>query len=98
MQNRGAEPNAASYSIPPLLDRAAEARSRQLLTAMAAFRDGDFSVRLPNDWTGLDARLAEAFNQALSQEQRISTEVARISETVGRDGRLRQRMSVPGAV
>jgi HAMP domain-containing protein/signal transduction histidine kinase/DNA-binding response OmpR family regulator len=65
---------------------------------MTAFRDGDFSVRLPNDWIGLDGRLAEAFNQALSQEQRISTEVARISETVGRDGRLRQRMSVPGAV
>ena len=45
-------------------NESAEARSRQLLTAMTAFRDGDFSVRLPNDWVGLDGRFAEAFNQA----------------------------------
>ena len=83
---------------PVATDLAAEARQRQILTAMTAFRDGDFSVRLPNTWVGLDGRLAEAFNQALSQEQRIATEVARLSNTVGRDGRLRQRMSVPGAV
>lgn len=54
----------------------AEVRSRQLLTAIIALRDGDFSARLPNDWIGLDGRLAEAFNQALSHEEHISTEVA----------------------
>ena len=79
-------------------NESAEARTRQLLTAIIAFRDGDFSARLPNDWIGLDGRLAEAFNQALSHEQHISTEVARLSETVGRDGRLKQRMSLPGAL
>ena len=81
-----------------LANESAEARSRQLLTAIIAFRDGDFSARLPDDWIGLDGRLAEAFNQALSHEQHISTEVARLSETVGRDGRLKQRMSLPGAL
>ncbi len=75
----------------------AESRSRQLLTAITAFRDGDFSVRLPSDWVDLDGRLAEAFNQALSYEERLAKEAARLSETVGRDGRLRQRMSLPGA-
>jgi HAMP domain-containing protein/CheY-like chemotaxis protein/signal transduction histidine kinase len=108
MQNGSTQRNNAVHSAPPLSDDdvsvlraerlATEARSRQLLTAMIAFRDGDFSVRLPNDWIGLEGRLAEAFNQALSQEQRISTEVARLSKTVGRDGRLQQRMSVPAAV
>jgi hypothetical protein len=38
---------------------AAELRQRQLLSAMTAFRDGDFSVRLPADWDGLDGRIAE---------------------------------------
>jgi HAMP domain-containing protein/CheY-like chemotaxis protein/signal transduction histidine kinase len=76
----------------------AEARSKQLLAAIIAFRDGDFSVRLPDDWSGLDGRLAEAFNQALSHEQRISSEIARLSQAVGKDGRLKQRMSLPGAV
>ena len=77
---------------------AAGARSRQLLMAMMAFRDGDFSVRLPADWPGMDGRIAEAFNQSVAHEGRISYEVARLSVTVGKEGRLKQRMSVPGAV
>jgi HAMP domain-containing protein/two-component sensor histidine kinase/putative methionine-R-sulfoxide reductase with GAF domain len=79
-------------------DDPAAARSRQLLTAMLAFRDGDFSARLPADWPGTDGRVAEAFNQSLAHEGRISREVARLSVTVGKDGRLKQRMSVPGAI
>ena len=53
-------------------DDPAAARSRQLLMAMVAFRDGDFSVRLPADWPGVDGRIAEAFNQSLAHEGRIS--------------------------
>ena len=73
-------------------------RSRQLLTAMLAFRDGDFSVRLPADWPGAEGRVAEAFNQCVAHESRISREVARLSLTVGKEGRLKQRMSVHGAI
>ena len=79
-------------------DDPAAARSRQLLMAMVAFRDGDFSVRLPADWPGVDGRIAEAFNQSLAHEGRISREVARLSVTVGKEGRLKQRMTLPGAV
>jgi hypothetical protein len=76
----------------------AAGRSRQLLMAVMAFRDGDFSVRLPADWPGIDGRIAEAFNQSLAHEGRISREIARLSVTVGKEGRLKQRMTVPGAV
>src|SRR5665213_1089053 len=79
-------------------DDPAATRSRQLLMAMVAFRDGDFSVRLPADWPGADGRIAEAFNQSLAHEGRISREVARLSVTVGTEGRLKQRMTLPGAV
>ncbi|HET7204636.1 MAG TPA: HAMP domain-containing protein [Steroidobacteraceae bacterium] len=77
---------------------AAEARQRQLLSAMTAFRDGDFSVRLPADWAGVDGRIAEAFNQAIGHKERLRDEVDRLTSTVGREGRLRQRMSLPGAM
>src|SRR6266853_115880 len=50
---------------------------------LAAFRDGDFSVRLPLAWPGIEGRIAEAFNQTISQEQRIAEEVTRLSITVG---------------
>ncbi|MDB5620448.1 HAMP domain-containing protein, partial [Tardiphaga sp.] len=79
-------------------DDPAAARSRQLLMAMVAFRDGDFSVRLPADWSGVEGRIAEAFNQSVAHEERISQEVARLSVTVGKEGRLKQRMTLPGAV
>ena len=75
-----------------------EARSRQMLATMVAFRDGNFSARLPSDWEGIDGQIAAAFNQALSHEDQLSREMARLSRTVGREGRLNQRMSVPGAI
>src|SRR4029077_3640674 len=56
--------------------------ARQLLVAVLAFRDGDFSVRLPANWKGTEALIAEAFNQTLAHEERIAQEVARLSITV----------------
>ena len=76
----------------------AEARSRLVLAAMVAFRDGDFSVRLPVGWAGTDGRIAQTFNQAITQKQRTSVEISRLSAAVGKEGRLRQRLSLPGAV
>jgi HAMP domain-containing protein/signal transduction histidine kinase/CheY-like chemotaxis protein len=75
-----------------------EGRSQLLLSAMSAFRDGDFSYRLPSDWAGIEGQIAEAFNQSIAHEDRISREVARLSIAVGRDGHLKQRMSLPGAI
>ena len=71
---------------------------KQILVAVLAFRDGDFSARLPSDWTGTEGRIAEAFNRTLSNQQRITHEISRLSETVGKEGQLKQRMSLPGAV
>ncbi len=72
-----------------------DAKMQGILVALVAFRDGDFSVRLPLDWTGTEGRIAEAFNQAIAQEDRISREVTRLSITVGKEGRLKQRLSMP---
>jgi HAMP domain-containing protein/two-component sensor histidine kinase len=74
-----------------------EARSKRILAAMVAFRDGNFSARLPSDWEGVDGQIAAAFNQAVSHEDQLSHEIARLRRTVGREGLLRQRMSVPMA-
>jgi len=76
----------------------AEQRSRQILTAIMAFRDGNFSVRLPGNWLGIDGRIAEAFNQTIDHEEQISNEIKRLSVSVGKEGRLKQRMTLPGAI
>jgi len=76
----------------------AEGRSRQILLAIIAFRDGEFSKRLPTDWPDVDGEIAAAFNQTIAHEARIAAEVARLSETVGKEGRLKHRMSLPGSL
>ena len=60
---------------------------------MIAFRDGDFSVRLPVDWAGTDGRIAEAFNQAIAHEERITREVG-AAERDRRQGRPAQAAHV----
>ena len=79
-------------------ENSAEDRSRLILAGMVAFRDGDFSVRLPTGWQGTDGMTAEVFNQTIAQKQRISSEITRLSMAVGIEGRLKQRMTLPGSL
>ena len=67
---------------------------RQLLAALRAVRKGDFTVRLPNDQTGIAGEIAEAFNDIVEQNARTAAELRRIAGVVGRDGRIGQRASV----
>jgi HAMP domain-containing protein len=79
-------------------EESAATRSRRILKAFVTFRDGDFSAPLPADWPGIDGRIAETFNQTIVREESITREVRRLSVTVGKEGRLKQRMPLPGAV
>jgi HAMP domain-containing protein/signal transduction histidine kinase/CheY-like chemotaxis protein len=95
-RGNGAKPQPKPAGV--LTEKSGKARSRQILAAMVAFREGNFSVRLPGDWIGTDARIAEVFNQTIAIDDRVAKEIDRLSLAVGKEGRLKQRMSVPGAV
>src|SRR4051812_31483044 len=71
--------------------------NRQLLAALRAFRKGDFSVRLPRDFTGMDGELAEAFNDVVELNDRISKEFERLGDIVGKQGKINHRARLPGA-
>jgi HAMP domain-containing protein/CheY-like chemotaxis protein/signal transduction histidine kinase len=64
---------------------------RALLTALRAVGRGDFTVKLPTTWDGLDGDIAEAFNEMVGCNARVLREMQRISTVVGHDGRLGQR-------
>ncbi len=71
---------------------------RILLQAMQAMRNGDFSVRLPNDLDGLSGKVADAFNEIVSANERMAQQFEFVGQAVGRQGRTRQRvkLGVPG--
>ncbi len=72
---------------------------RQLLNALRAVGRGDFTVKLPTSWDGIDGDIAEAFNEVVAMDHRMLKEIDRISTVVGHDGRLGQRaeLNVPGS-
>ncbi|HEY1816038.1 MAG TPA: response regulator [Kofleriaceae bacterium] len=61
------------------------------------FRDGDFSARMPSDLTGIDGKIADVVNDLLAVSERRSAETARVCRVVGKEGKLKERMRVPGA-
>jgi HAMP domain-containing protein/signal transduction histidine kinase/CheY-like chemotaxis protein len=66
----------------------------EVLAALNSFKKGDFSVRLPQDWTGLPGKVADAFNDVIELNQRMAKELDRLSRVVGKEGRIRQRASL----
>src|SRR5438034_3415172 len=71
-----------------------ECDNSQLLTALMAFKRGDFSARLPDDWTGVAGKIADTFNEVIANNQRMTKELDRIGRVVGKEGRITQRASL----
>ena len=63
-----------------------------LLRALQAVRDGDFSVRLPSDRVGLAGKIADTFNEIVSANAHVAEELTRVGQTVGKQGKTRQRV------
>ncbi|GIK41390.1 MAG: hypothetical protein BroJett011_52230 [Chloroflexota bacterium] len=64
---------------------------RALLYSLHAVRDGDFSVRLPGDWTGLEGKIADTFNEMVTANQKMAEELRRVGQVVGKEGKTRER-------
>jgi HAMP domain-containing protein/signal transduction histidine kinase/DNA-binding response OmpR family regulator len=68
-----------------------------LLKTLIAFRDGDFSVRLPVDQVGIAGKIADTLNDIFKINQRMASEFERISRAVGKEGKINQRASLGSA-
>jgi HAMP domain-containing protein/signal transduction histidine kinase len=79
-------------------DAFSSADFRVILAALRALSTGDFTARLPLDWTGAAGDMAGAFNTIARQNARVQREFEHVRRSVGRNGRLSERVPVGDAV
>ena len=70
-------------------------RTRTLLSSLTELKKGNVEAELPHDWTGLFGKVADAFNDVVAENVRMSQELARLSRVVGKEGKLKERAAMP---
>jgi signal transduction histidine kinase/CheY-like chemotaxis protein/HAMP domain-containing protein len=68
-----------------------------LLKVLSDVKNGDFSVRMPLDWTGVAGKIADRLNDVIAANETLGEDLARVSRVVGREGKLSQRIVVSGS-
>jgi signal transduction histidine kinase/HAMP domain-containing protein/ActR/RegA family two-component response regulator len=68
-----------------------------LLGVLADVERGDFSVRMPLEWTGVAGKIADRLNNVIAANQTLGVELASVSRLVGKEGRLSQRLVLRGS-
>jgi HAMP domain-containing protein/CheY-like chemotaxis protein/signal transduction histidine kinase len=88
-----ARPKLRAGKIPEGADAKGDARHLSLLLqGLQAVRGGDFSARLPTDQIGLPGKIADAFNDIVSANERMAQQLESVGQIVGREGKTRRRV------
>src|ERR687889_2357175 len=69
----------------------------EILDALVAARDGDFSKRLSRRRRGLLGEIGAAYNELVTMNARMEKEMSRMRRVIGREGRMDQRASLGSA-
>jgi HAMP domain-containing protein/CheY-like chemotaxis protein/signal transduction histidine kinase len=62
-----------------------------ILASLQTMRDGDFSVRLPVAWVGVEGKIADIFNDIVAANEQMAAELNRVGLAVGKEGKTRER-------
>jgi HAMP domain-containing protein/CheY-like chemotaxis protein/signal transduction histidine kinase len=55
-------------------------------------KSGDFTVRMPGDQLGIEGKIADAFNEIATANERMARQLERVGHVVGKEGKTRQRV------
>ncbi len=83
--------------MPSTIPATNSLNTKLLLKTLVAFKKGDFSARLPGEWTGEAGKIADTLNEIIELSDRTTKEVERVSRLVGKEGKITHRASVPTA-
>ena len=71
--------------------------ANQLLAVLSAVRKGDFSVKMPLTQVGIAGKISDALNDIIDLNRETTRELERVSQAVGKEGRITQRAHLQGA-
>src|SRR5580658_5283342 len=80
-----------TYENESLLD------DKELLRILLQVRNGNFSVRMPIGEVGVKGRVFDTLNEIISLNEEMMREFTKAGNTIGKQGKLTQRIEVPNA-
>src|ERR1700738_4144121 len=63
---------------------------RVALNVLTAVKRGDFTARMPSNWTGTAGKVASSLNDVIESNQRLEREIRRLSKRVGKEGQVKR--------
>src|SRR3984957_9983541 len=69
--------------------------SKELLTVLTEVKNGNFSVRMPIDKSGIHGKIYDTLNEIISLNEEMMFEFTRAGNTIGKQGKLTQRIDAP---
>src|SRR5258706_543333 len=73
------------------------ADARELYRVLTEVKNGNFGVRMPIDQVGVSGKICDTLNEIISLNERMMEEFTKAGNTIGKQGKLTQRISVPSA-
>jgi len=70
--------------------------NRYLLQILTEVKNGNFEVRMPIDQTGLSGKICDTLNDIIALNEQMMLAFTRAGNTIGKQGKLTQRIEVPG--
>jgi HAMP domain-containing protein/signal transduction histidine kinase/CheY-like chemotaxis protein len=70
---------------------------KDMLRTLTEVRNGNFSVRMPIDQVGLNGKICDVMNDIISLNEQMMEEFTKAGNTIGKQGKLTQRIELPHA-
>lgn len=68
---------------------------KEMLRVLTQVKNGDFTVRMPIDETGLQGKICDTLNDVIEMNQKMMFEFNKASNIIGKNGELSHRITSP---
>src|SRR5688500_6740978 len=69
----------------------------EILVLLTEIRNGNFNVRIPIDRVAISGKIFDTLNEIITINKKLVKEFSRARTTIGKEGRLNQRISLNNA-